>query len=341
MLPGLAGARRSIAGGQSPGLRRSTLDSARAIFDNCRVEDKHRSGFVALAGRPNVGKSSLLTALVGEPLWAASAKPQTTQNRQLAILTSEQAQLIFIDTPGLHRPHHQLGEFMNEVATAALADCDLILALFDLHLPPAEGDLIVAARLSEQVPGKPLLVALNKIDLVEPDQLQAQWEAYQALCPGAEMVGVSATRGDNLDLLRETLVGMLPEGPRYYPPEELTDRYERDIAADLIRAAAMELLRKELPYSIAVRIDQYQERESRGAYIAATLFVERNSQKGIVIGKGGRMLREIGTRARQRIERMSGRKVYLELRVKELPGWRNDPEALRRLGYSDRGTQGG
>lgn len=288
---------------------------------------------MGLAGRANVGKSSLLNALVGEPLWPISPKPQTTRERQLAILTTESAQLIFVDTPGMHEPHHKLGEYMVEIAGAAVGDSDLILAVFDLHLPPSPDDRLVAAYLAEQAEGKPIVAALNKIDLVEPDQLQDHWHAYQQLCPEAELIGVSATRGDNLVQLLETLVGLLPEGPQYYPPGELTDRYERDIAADLIRSAGMELLREEVPHSLAVRIDEYRERNRRGAYIAATLFVERSSQVGIVIGKGGLMLREIGIRARQRIEQMSGRRVYLELRVKELPGWRNDLAALRRLGY--------
>ncbi len=304
-----------------------------------------------MAGRPNVGKSSLLNALVGEPLWPVSAKPQTTRERQLAILTTDSAQLIFVDTPGLHQPQHQLGEFLNQTASAVLSDADLILAVFDLHMLPSDADRLVVEQL-QQAGGVPVVAALNKIDLLEPEQLKAHWEAYRELCPEVELIGVSATRGDNLDRLLEVLIARLPEGPQYYPPEEVTDRYERDIAADLIRAAAMELLRHELPHSIAIRIDEYKERnrprgqaaserlserppsEPRGAYIAATVFVERASQKGIVIGKGGTMLREIGTRARQSIERMSGRKVYLELRVKELPGWRNDPAALQRLGYA-------
>jgi len=335
-----------------------SLDSPRGIFDNCTVEEDYRSGYVALAGRPNVGKSSLLTALVGEQLWAASAKPQTTRVKQLAILTSDRAQIIFVDTPGLHDPQHRLGEFMNEVAANALADCDLILALFDLHLPPTDADRSVAARVAESAEATPLVVALNKIDLVDPEHLKAHWDAFQALCPQAELFGVSATRGDNLDQLLEAIITRLPLGPQYFPAGELTDRYERDIAGDLIRSAAMDLLREELPYSIAVRIDEYRERgrlrerppserppserprlAPRGAYIAATLFVERTSQKAIVIGKGGQMLREIGIRARKSIEQMSGRKVFLELRVKELPGWRNDPAALRRLGYSNRGSR--
>lgn len=298
------------------------------------MSEPHRSGFVAMAGRPNVGKSSLLNALAGQPLWPVSSKPQTTRERQLAIVTLPHAQVIFVDTPGIHEPHHKLGEFMNGAAEAALLDAEAVLLVFDLHLPPNEEDRLVAEAVAELAPGKPTLAALNKIDLVEADVLQEQWDDYAALAPRAELFGTSATSGDQLDQLLEALVSLLPEGPQYYPPDELTDRYERDIAADLIRSAAMELLRHEVPHSIAIRIDEYKERNERGAYIAATIFVERASQKGIVIGKGGAMLREIGTRARQRIEEMSGRKVYLELRVKELPGWRNDPKALRRLGYA-------
>jgi GTP-binding protein Era len=183
---------------------------------------------------------------------------------------------------------------------------------------------------------KPHLAAFNKIDLTPPAALQANWEAYEQLLPAAPVYGVSATRGDNLDQLLEGIVERLPAGPAYFPDAELTDSHERELAADLIRAAALQALRQEVPHSIAVLIDEFRERHGRGAWIAATLFVERESQKGIVIGKGGHMLREIGTLARKDIERMSGRTIYLQLRVKVLPKWRNDEQALRRLGYRSR-----
>jgi GTP-binding protein Era len=293
----------------------------------------HRSGFVAMAGRPNVGKSTLLNAYLGQSIAAVSPKPQTTRQRQLGILTLEGAQVIFVDTPGLHTPHHTLGSRMNEAAEEALVDADLILVLFDLGEEPTDDDRRVVDALHALERPRPTLAALNKVDLVGPNELQARFNAFEALLPEAEMIPISATRGDARDVLLERVIAELPEGPRYYPAETITDAYERDIAADLIRASAMHMLRHEVPYSVAVRIDEYKERGERGAYIGATLFVERESQKGIVIGRGGTMLREIGTMARKEIEAMSGRKVYLDLRVKTLPGWRDDEEALRRMGY--------
>jgi len=298
------------------------------------VTELHRSGFIALAGRPNVGKSTLVNALLKESILPVSPKPQTTRKRQLGILTTQQAQAVFVDTPGIHAPHHRLGELMNETAQEALLDADLVLCVFDLHVPPGRDDQRVASAV--ETSEKPSLAALNKIDLTSPADLQSNWEAYERLLPFAKAIGVSATRGDNLELLLAQVFESLPPGPRYYPEAEVTDAYERDLAADLIRSAALELLRQEVPHSVAVVIDEYRERNERVAFIAATLYVERDSQKGIVIGKGGQMLREIGKLARRGIEAMSGRRVYLRLQVKVLPGWRNDEQALQRLGYGTR-----
>lgn len=295
------------------------------------MSSEHRAGFVAVAGRPNVGKSTLVNRYLGESILPVSPRPQTTHRRQLGILTLPAAQVVFVDAPGMHTPRHRLGALLDEVAHAALRDADLVLCLFDLSRGPAPDDRRVAAAVASSQ--KPRLAALNKIDLTPPAALQANWEAYEQLLPTTPVFGVSATRGDNLDQLLEAIVERLPPGPRFFPDAELTDSHERDLAADLIRAAALQALRQEVPHSIAVLVDEFRERSGRGAWIAATLFVERESQKGIVIGKGGRMLREIGTQARKDIEQMSGRSIYLELRVKVLPKWRNDEQALRRLGY--------
>jgi GTP-binding protein Era len=293
----------------------------------------HRSGFVAVSGRPNIGKSTLINAYMGQPVAAVSPKPQTTRRRQLGILTLPTAQIIFVDTPGIHKPHHKLGERMNAEAEEVLKDADLILVMFSLRIPPTEDDRRVAERIGSLAGKPPVIGALNKVDLVSPEDLVKRCAAFEALMPGVETIPISATRGDNRDLLLERILESLPHGPQYYPEEEITDIFERDIAADLIRAAALQLLRDEVPHAIAVRIDEYKDRNEHGAYIEATLFVERESQKGIVIGKGGVMLREIGTLARKEIEAMSGRNVYLKIRVKVMKGWRNDAKVLSRMGF--------
>ncbi len=293
----------------------------------------HRSGFVALVGRPNVGKSTLINRLMGQDIAAVSAREQTTRRSQMGILTLAEAQIIFIDTPGIHRPHHKLGEGMNIDAEQATSDADVLLVLFDLAESPNEDDRRVAKNVLAITPQPPLLVGLNKIDALPESQLDDRQAEYSQLMPGLESLALSARSGLNLDTLLARLIDLLPPGPQLYPQDQVTDLYERDIAADLIRAAALTLLREEVPHCIAVRIDTYKERNASGAYIEATLFVERDSQKGIVIGKGGSMLKEIGTIARLDIERMSGRKVFLKLRVKVQPKWRNDPAALQRFGY--------
>jgi GTP-binding protein Era len=280
-----------------------------------------------------VGKSTLINAYLGQNIAAVSPRPQTTRLRQLGILTLPNAQVIFVDTPGIHKPLHMLGEHMNAEAQEVLEDADLLLVMFDMSQPPTEDDDRVAERVQELSPKIRALVVLNKIDLLPPDEVLERQSAFETLIPDTEIHVISSTRGDGRDKLLDRMLELLPSGPRYYPEDELTDTYERDLAADLLRAAALNLLRDEVPHCIAVRIDEYKERNEHGAFIAATIFVERESQKGIVIGKGGGMLREIGTLARKEIEAMSGRKVYLDLRVKVLPGWRNDMKVLKRLGF--------
>lgn len=222
---------------------------------------------------------------------------------------------------------------MNAEALGVLQDADVLLVVFSLRLPPQDDDLRVAERIRSLAETPPTIAALNKFDLVAPEQLSDRITSFESLLPGVDTLPISATRGDNCDLLLRHLLELLPQGPQYFPESELTDVFERDIAADLIRAAALELLRNEVPHAIAVRVDEYKERNEHGAYIEATLFVERESQKGIVIGKGGGKLKEIGTLARQHIEVMSGRKIFLRLRVKVQKGWRNDEHALKRFGY--------
>lgn len=314
------------------------LDSARpsphnkTSMDN-QLPEGHRSGYVAVLGRPNVGKSTLINRYLGQSVAPVSPRAQTTIRRQLGILTLPEAQLIFVDTPGIHKPQHKLGEQMNVMAQDAIEDADGLLVIFDLSQQPTQDDQRVIQRILDNLNKVPVLCALNKLDTVEPQGMEVRIGAFEDLLPGTETISISATRGDNCDALLQRLIEMLPEGPRYFPEDEITATYERDIAADMIRAACLQLLRDEVPYCIAIRIDEYKERNEHGAYIRATLMVERLSQKGIVIGKNGSMLREIGTLARREIEAMSGRKIYLELKVSVLPRWRNDERALKRFGY--------
>jgi len=293
----------------------------------------HKAGFVAVLGKPNVGKSTLVNTLLQQKVAAVSPRPQTTRKRQLGILTLDEAQVIFIDTPGIHEPRHKLGESMLQEAVDTLSECDLILMMVDASLPLESEDHQLVEML-ERIKGRiPILLVINKIDRLDPADLPQRQSEYANLVPEAVPVAVSSTRGDGIANLLQAIIDRLPENPDFFPPDQITDLYEREIAADLIREAALLLLRDEVPHGIAVRIDQYLERGEEGAYIEATLFVEREAHKGIVIGQGGAMLKEIGSAARRQIEEMSGRKVYLRLRVKVRKHWRNDEEFIRWFGY--------
>jgi GTP-binding protein Era len=293
----------------------------------------HRSGFVAVVGRPNVGKSTLLNALLGQKIAGVSPRPQTTRRRQMGVLTLPSAQILFHDTPGWHQPKNRLGEAMVRSSAAAIADADAVLFLADLTQAPAAEDSALAAWLQSHRRDAPVILALTKADAVSESEQTERRTQYRALLPEADCCVISAERNQGLGDLLDLIVSRLPEGPILYPEQEITDLSEREITADLIREAALRRLRAEVPHGVAVRIDQYRERGEEGAYIEATLFVEKNSHKAIVIGKGGAMLKAIGTDARRKIEEMSGRRLYLQLRVKVLPGWRNREDVLRRLGY--------
>jgi GTPase len=291
-------------------------------------------------GRPNVGKSTLINALLGQKIAAVSPRPQTTRKRQMGILTladdERRAQAVFIDTPGVHRPRHKLGEHMNDEAVQTLEESDVLLLVIDGSQPPGEEDEPIFDLLRSSQAQRPLIVALNKLDLLDAATLEERRHAYLEHLPAALLplvIPVSAARRDGLDALQQAILERLPAGPPFFPPDQLTDLYEREIAADLIRAAALNLLRDEVPHGIAIRIDQYTERGEQGAYIEATLFVEREAHKPIVIGQGGQMLKKIGSTARQEIEAMSGRKVFLQLKVKVRQNWRDDEKVLRNFGY--------
>jgi GTP-binding protein Era len=296
-------------------------------------EESFRAGYVALVGRPNVGKSTLMNALLGQKVAAVSPRPQTTRQRQLGILTTDEAQIVFMDTPGIHKPVHKLGEFMNQVAEDTLKDADLILWLVEANNNPTPEDTRIADKLREMKNLPPLVLAVNKLDLTGGYDLSERLEKIQHLYPQGKLMQFSASTGAGLDQLLAEILKNLPEGEPFFDPDQVTDYYERDIAAELIREAALLNLREEIPHGVAVRIDDFEEREDGSAYIHATLFVERESHKGIVIGKGGEMMKKIGSSARKEIEDMSGRKAFLDLRVKVNQNWRNKPDALRWLGY--------
>ncbi len=291
----------------------------------------HRSGYVAVVGKPNVGKSTLVNVLVGHKVAIVSSKPQTTRRRIMGILTRDDAQVIFVDTPGIHDPRSALNQYMMREVENALSDCDAILFVADVSNPPDQADLAVMERI-RSLP-QPKLLALNKADAVNPVKLGEHMQLYHALFGSEESMLTSGIviRRENLDELLALLVARLPAGPQFYPPELYTDQPEKVLAAELIREQALRFLEQEVPHALAVAVDQYAERPNRTMFISATVFVERDTQKGILIGKGGQMLKKIGMEARREIERQIDSRVYLELWVKVRSAWRKDEGAVSDL----------
>jgi GTPase len=299
-----------------------------------------RSGFVCFVGRPNTGKSTLTNALVGTKVAITSSRPQTTRHTIRGIVHREDFQIVLVDTPGLHRPRTLLGQRLNELVKGTYSEVDVIGLCIPADETIGPGDRWIYDQIRAVAPRTTLIVIVTKTDKVSKEKVAAQLLSVNELTGGdCEIVPVSATTGEQVDVLIDVLVAQLPPGPAFYPDGELTDEPEEVLMAELIREAALEGVHDELPHSLAVVIDEISEREGRTEEqgelidVRAILYVERDSQKGIVIGKGGARLREVGTAARTQIEKLLGTKVYLELRVKIAKNWQRDPKQLGRLGF--------
>ncbi|HIX70922.1 GTPase Era [Enterococcus diestrammenae] len=292
---------------------------------------EHKSGFVAIVGRPNVGKSTLLNRIVGQKIAIMSDKAQTTRNKIQGVYTTEEAQLIFIDTPGIHKPKHRLGDFMVETAYSALREVDAVLFMIAADDKRGRGDDFIIERLKNVA--SPVYLIINKIDKVHPDQLLGIIDDYRQQMDFKEIIPISATEGNNFETLMKTLVSQMPEGPQYFPDDQITDHPEYFIVSELVREKVLLLTRDEVPHSVAVVVDSMKRNEDDKVHIQATIIVERDSQKGIIIGKGGKMLKNIGSKARRDIELLLGDKVYLELWVKVQKDWRDKQTYLTDYGY--------
>lgn len=303
------------------------------LFDDTILPEDHRSGFIAVIGRPNVGKSTLMNAYLGQKIAIVSAKAQTTRNQLLGILTLSQAQLIFVDTPGIHEPHHKFGEYLVEVALRAIPNADLILCMVDGSEGLTPEDELVFNQIQGLKEKPPVVLVINKIDLLDEETIQTQLDTALTHIQPDVAIAISALNEADRAILQEIMIDHLPEGPRFYPPDQVTDQQTRFIAAELVREAALRVLHKEVPHALAVVIYEFKERPNGIIYIDARLFVERDSQKGIVIGRGGKTLKKIGQIARSGIEDLVQGKVFLELRVKVRPKWRKRDKELKELGY--------
>ncbi|MBT1138139.1 GTPase Era [Lactiplantibacillus argentoratensis] len=289
------------------------------------------SGFVAIIGRPNVGKSTLLNRVVGQKVAIMSDKAQTTRNRIQGIYTTADTQMVFIDTPGIHKPHSRLGDFMVKSALSTLGEVDAVLFMINADERRGAGDNFIIDRL--KTVKQPIYLVINKIDQVHPDHLLEIMDQYKDALPWKEVYPISALEGNNVDELLTTLKSQLPEGPQYYPSDQITDHPERFIISELIREKVLELTRQEVPHSTAVVIDSIKRQDEEKIHVQATIIIERSSQKGIIIGKGGRMLKKIGSLARRDIEHLLGDKVYLELWVKVQENWKDRQDLLASYGY--------
>lgn len=297
------------------------------------MSNNFKSGFVAIIGRPNVGKSTFMNKVLGQKVAIMSDKAQTTRNKVQGVLTTEQSQIIFIDTPGIHKPKHVLGDYMMKIAKNTLREVDAILFMVNVEESLGRGDEFIIELLKSNK--TPIFLVLNKIDKIHPDQLIKEIEKYKDLLPFAEVVPISALQGNNVDRLVEVIEGYMPEGPMYYPKDTISDHPEEFIVAELIREKALHLTSQEIPHAIGVQVEKMTRVSDDQVDIEATIYIERDSQKGIIIGKKGSMLKQIGQNAREDIEMLLGSKVYLELWVKVQKDWRNKPNFIRQIGYRE------
>jgi GTP-binding protein Era len=294
----------------------------------------YKSGFVSIIGRPNVGKSTLMNQVIGQKIAIMSDKPQTTRNKIHGVYTTDNSQIVFLDTPGIHKPTSKLGDYMMKTAQGTLNEVDAVLFLIDVAEGLGGGDRFIIEQLGRVK--TPVFLVMNKIDQVQPEALLPIIAQYKDLYPFAEIVPISARDGNNVNTLLEQIVKYLPEGPQYYPADQVTDHPEQFVCAELIREKILQMTREEIPHSIAVSIEQMKVESSGLVNIGAVIYVERDSQKGIVIGKSGAMLKEVGKRARHDIEALLGSKVFLELWVKVKKDWRNQDRVLKDLGFHDK-----
>ncbi|WP_042145977.1 GTPase Era [Paucisalibacillus sp. EB02] len=297
------------------------------------MDTNFKSGFITIIGRPNVGKSTFMNKVIGQKIAIMSDKPQTTRNKIQGVLTQHDAQFVFIDTPGIHKPKHRLGDFMVKIAENTLNEVDAILFMINAEEGYGRGDQFIIDRL-QRVKG-PVFLVVNKIDKVHPDELLPLIEFYNEKYDFEEIIPISALQGNNVNHLLDVLKSHLPEGPQFYPADQVTDHPERFIISELIREKVLHLTREEVPHSIAVVIENIEKRESNAIFIQAAIVAERKSQKGILIGKQGSMLKNIGKDARKDIEALLGSKVYLELWVKVQKDWRNKQSQLLEYGFRE------
>lgn len=296
-------------------------------------EDNFKSGFISIIGRPNVGKSTFMNKVLGQKIAIMSDKPQTTRNKIQGVYTTDDSQMIFIDTPGIHKPKHQLGEHMMKVARNTLKETEVILFIINASEEIGRGDEFIIEMLKNT--RTPIVLVLNKIDLVHPDDLLKQIDVYKDKLEFSDVVPISALQGNNVETLLDIIKKYLPEGPMYYPEDRVTDHPEHFIVSELIREKALHLTSQEIPHAIGVEVEKMKADKGEKIHVQAVIYVERESQKGMVIGKGGKMLKEVGKLARADIENLLGNKVYLELWVKVQKDWRNKSNFIRSLGYKD------